>query len=39
MGGGAFLPNGPSSNVQRNSLPYSKDFLVHVNFSQDENIT
>ena len=28
-----FLPNGPSSNVQRNSLPYSENFLQHVNES------
>ena len=26
-----FLPNGPSSKVQRNSLPYSSEFLHHVN--------
>ena len=26
-----FMPDGPLSKVQRNSLPYSKDFLRHVN--------
>ena len=26
-----FLPDGPSSRVQRGSLPYSADFLLHVN--------
>ena len=26
-----FLPNGPDSHVQKNSLPYSQNFLVHMN--------
>ena len=26
-----FLPNGPLPKAQRNSLPYSSDFLLHVN--------
>ncbi|MGA0059339.1 MAG: reverse transcriptase domain-containing protein [Planctomycetota bacterium] len=26
-----FLPDGPTPKAQRGSLPYSKDFLVHVN--------
>ena len=28
-----FLPDGPLPKSQRNSLPYSRDFLQHVNES------
>ena len=32
-----FLPDGPMPKAQRNSLPYSKDFLAHINDSLSQN--
>ena len=33
-----FLPGGPSARVQRNSLPYSSDFLKHINESLSQAV-